>query len=200
MSRAVAAYLLPVIGSTRMLLALALAAGCTDGSPRRRAEAPREAAVPPVVAATQREPAPPAQSLHNSDGSLRRFPAPAPDLPGRMHVYTYGDFGPQALASQLLGSEVYTFGPQCCFEPDDEFDVRVVVYAATTTEEAARRRYPSGPTLGDHRIVGAAAALAFVEDNLRELQGWPAEDRIPTLEQTLAATRDRLRRQFPARP
>lgn len=168
------------------LLALLLAAGCTASTPPPSRDTPT-----PIVA-----PAP----ERNSDGSARSFPPAPADLPGVAHVFRYEDFGPQALAGQLLGAEVYSFAAGCCFEPGDRFDVRVVVYADATAEATARARWPSGPTVGDHRFVAAATALAFVQEQLRELGEWPVEDRIPTLERTLVTTRERLLARFPGLP
>jgi hypothetical protein len=132
----------------------------------------------------------------NSDGSLRVFPAAA-DLPGRAQLYEYGDFGPQAMAWQLLGMEWYVFSDCACFEPGDRFDVRVVVYGGGMSAATVRRRYPSGPALGDYRVVRAVEAIAFVREQLRDLESWAEEDRILSLEGTLRATRVRLEREFP---
>ncbi len=150
-----------------------------------------EPAVVPVAAA-------PVERGRNSDGSPQKFPPAPADLPGVAHLYAYEDLGPQALAAGLIGPEWYEFGEHCCFEPGDSFDIRVIIHTPEISRDALRLRYPSGPERGDYRFVGAAEALAFVHSNLAEISAWPAEDRIPALEATLTATRDRLLRQFPA--
>jgi hypothetical protein len=182
-----------------VVVALLGAVGCTANVPRGPVEvepvagaAVSEAVVPvvvPVVVA-------PVKRV-NSDGSLRVFPAAAVELPGRAHLYKYEDFGPQALAGQLLGAEWYVFSDCACFEPGDRFDIRVVVYGGGMSAAAVRRRYPSGPALGDYRVVRATEAIAFVREQLRDLESWADEDRIVSLEGTLRATRVRLEREFP---
>ena len=132
---------------------------------------------------------------HNSNGTRKTFPPSPPDVAGKMHVFRYEDFGPQALAVQLVGMECY--GDCCCMEIGDSFDVRVVVYAGVSEVEA-RARYVNGPETGDYRFVPAAEAKAFVATNLADIEGWPGEDRIPALERTLRATRDRLATTFSA--
>ncbi|HUS68022.1 MAG TPA: hypothetical protein VMZ28_25995 [Kofleriaceae bacterium] len=132
----------------------------------------------------------------NSNGTRQTFPPPAPDVPGRMVVLDYDDFGPQALAHELLGLECYSFADCCCSEPGDAFDVRVVVHDGAS-EAAARTRYPIGPDSGDYRIIDAAAARAFLDAQLADLASWPPEDRLPALEATLRATRVRLQASIP---
>jgi len=133
------------------------------------------------------------EPARNSNGTPQTFPPAAPDVPGRMIVLDYDDFGPQAMAHELLGLDCYSFGDCCCSEPDDEFDVRVVVHDGAS-EAAARARYPTGPDRGDYRIIDVAAARRFVDAQLADLATWPPEDRLPALEATLRATRERLAR------
>lgn len=112
-----------------------------------------------------------------------------------MHVLKYDDFGPQSLAGTLLGEDCYSFGRCCCMEHGDSFEVRVVVYEGVS-EDDVRARYPTGPDTGDYRLVRAAEAKGFVTEQLKDLESWPAEDRIPTLEAELRSTRDRLVKAF----
>ena len=134
-------------------------------------------------------------SARNSNGTLRAFPAVA-ELPGKALVFSYYDFGPQALAHPFLGQDCYPFGECCCMELGDRFDVRVVVVRGMSIAEA-RANYPTGPTSGDFRIVTREAALAFLSESLRELEASSPDDRIPTLEATLRATRARIETALP---
>jgi hypothetical protein len=144
----------------RLLWISLLLAGCDDASPAR-----------------------------NSNGTRQTFPPPAPDVPGRMVVLDYGDFGPQEMAYELIGFDCY--GACCCREPGDSFDVRVVVHDGAS-EAAARARYPTGPDTGDYRVLDVTAARAYLDANLADLASWPAEDRLPEIEATLRATKERL--------
>ena len=178
-----------------MCVALLWAGACTGNVPERGVSGAAVGEVEPVVAATT--PVGASLKLVNSDGSLKAFPTAPGDLPGAAHLYAYEEFGPQALAGQLLGAEWYEFSDCACFEPGDRFDIRVVVYGGGMTEAAVRGRYPSGPALGDYRVVRAAEAIGFVREQLRDLEGWAEEDRIWSLEGTLRGTLARLEREFP---
>jgi hypothetical protein len=134
-------------------------------------------------------------SSRNSNGTLRDFP-PVADLAGKALVFSYSDFGPQALADRFLGLDCYPFGQCCCMELGDRFDVRVVVVRGLSIAEA-RGKYPTGPSSGDFRIVTRDAALAFLSESLRELEASAPDDRIPTLEATLRATRARIETSLP---
>ncbi|MFT3771464.1 MAG: hypothetical protein QM820_39115 [Minicystis sp.] len=111
-----------------------------------------------------------------------------------MAVFSYDAFGPQALAGQLIGEDCY--GACCCMEYGDAFDVRVVVYQGVTEAEV-RGRYVTAPDVGEYRLVTASDARRFVTEQLAELERWPSEDRLPSLEQQLRDTRDRLARELP---
>lgn len=126
----------------------------------------------------------------NSNGTPKGFgPLPA-GVPGRAVVLRYEDFGPQVLAEALLGAECYSFGACCCSEPDDRFDVRVVVYVGAEGE--LRDRYPSGPTRGDYRFVPRNAALAHLDAALRDLDEPGQDEVLKKLAARLRATRAAL--------
>jgi hypothetical protein len=117
-----------------------------------------------------------------------------------MHVFDYDDFGPQILASGLLGPDCYSFGACCCMERGDSFQVRVVVHRADTERAKVLKRYPSGPEVGDYRLVTSVDARAYLLRNLAELRTDKGEDRIPALEARLGATLARLDALFPKEP
>lgn len=152
--------------------------------------------VPSTSAAVARAVRARASSTTNSNGTRKWFPAPPADVPGKALFLDYGDFGPQALAHPLLGQDCYSFGECCCGEVGDQFDIRVVVVRGLSIAEA-KAKYPTGPELGDYRIVTVAEALTFVRDALRELEASSPEDRIPTLEAKLRATQRRIEQAFP---
>ena len=96
-------------------------------------------------------------------------------------VLHYQDFGPQVMAHELLGFECE--GRCCCLEPDQTFDIRVVVQPGLGDDAI---------TTGAVRTIDAGAALAYLDAHLADLSSWPAEERLPELEATLRATRAAL--------
>lgn len=126
----------------------------------------------------------------NSNGTPKDFgPLPA-GVPERAVVLRYEDFGPQVLAQGLLGADCYVFGACCCSEPDDRFDVRVVVYVGP--EQGLRDTYPSGPTRGDYRLVTRKAALDHLDAALRDLDEPGQDEVLKKLAARLRATRAAL--------
>jgi hypothetical protein len=90
-------------------------------------------------------------------------------------VLRYDDFGPQAMAGQLLGADWWSWEPGGSFEPGDAFDVRVVVYRDRPPAEVVAR-YPTIRGESDHRLVERAAALRFLDVQLAELRAMSAAD------------------------
>ena len=134
----------------------------------------------------------------NSNGTQKVFVPAPPDVPGKMHVFVYEDFGPQIMAEALLGPDCYSFGACCCSEPSDSFDVRVVVYRGASPSEVARR-YPTGPDLGDYRLVPLEKARAYVVARLAELRAGREPDdgrELRELESRLERTLASLERSF----
>lgn len=180
-----------------------LAAACSRVPAPSKAEvgtAPASSAAPVSSAERARESAKARESAarknpKNSNGTWKDFPPAPADMPQKTLLLAYGDFGPQALASGLLGQDCYSFGDCCCMELGDRFDIRVVVIDGIT-KDAAKARYVTGPETGDYRVVTKAEALAFLREALRDQRSWSAEDRIPTLEATLAKTEARITSAF----
>ena len=102
-------------------------------------------------------------------------------------VLRYQDFGPQVMAYELIGYECYSPPGCCCVEPDRQWDIRVVV------KDGVRDAVKTGPV----RTIDTDAARDFVDAHIAELTSWPAEDRLPELEATLRATRERLHASIP---
>lgn len=136
------------------------------------------------------DPTPPAPSAvptiaKNSDGSPKRLPPSAPSTPPHTLVLAYDDFGPQALAGQLLGPSWWSWEAGGSFEPGDEFDVRVVVYRGRTRAQV-EATYPTVKNVSDHRLVPYADAIAFLDEALAD------PDLPSSLADDLRATRKRI--------
>lgn len=132
-------------------------------------------------------------AARNSNGTLQKFPPAPADIPGKMLVFAYADFGPPAAAHALLGLDCY--GDCCCSRLTDTFDVRVVVFAGVERAQVSAR-YVSTAELGEYRLVALADALHYLETTLADRQHGAVEDRIPALDQVLQATMHKLRRDF----
>lgn len=158
-------------------LALASLAGvvvaCTDG---RVASVRGE---PEVVSAVPR----------NSDGSPQILPPGPPSRPPHTLVLAYADFGPQVMASELLGMEWWQWEAGGSWEPGDAFDVRVVVYRGMTLAEV-QAEYPTVVGKADHRYVSYDEAMAYFDRSLAELEDDPS---LARLHEELAVTRARVR-------
>jgi hypothetical protein len=165
-----------------LVLASAVGAmvGCTDGV--------REAGAPARHDPAQQEPA------RNSDGSLQVLPPGPPSRPPHTLVLAYDDFGPQALAHELLGMGWWQWEAGGSWEPGDRFDVRVVVYRGIS-RAAVEAEYPTIEGRADHRHVTYDDAIAYLERAMAEIEGEPS---LASLRSQLAVTRARLRQQLGA--
>jgi hypothetical protein len=131
----------------------------------------------------------------NSNGTRKTFPASPSDVPGKMHVFRYADFGPQALAgTNGFGDDCY--GDCCCSEPSDSFDVRVVVYQGVTEPEV-KQRFSSDPDRGEYRYMPADEAKKFIADSVKDIAQNAAEDGLESLLTTLHRTSQQLATLFP---
>lgn len=121
----------------------------------------------------------------NSDGSPQILPPGPPSRPPHTLVLAYDDFGPQAMAFELLGMEWWQWEGGGSWEPGDRFEVRVVVYRGVAPE-AVRAEYPTIEGRADHRIVSYDEALAYLERNMAQIEG---DRSLARLHARLAATR-----------
>ena len=118
-------------------------------------------------------------------------------------MLAYDDFGPQVMAHPLLGMEWWQWEAHGDSDPSTTYPVRVVVHRGLGAAELAAR-YPVDPVKKlDHRYVTVERALAWLGEQIAELEGdaargQDAQDRALTagLLGTLRGTRDRIRRHF----
>jgi hypothetical protein len=186
----------------RLALVLGLAAPVATGCRASHAppdEPPRAVTMAPPSSSFALTSVDAGRGSKNSNGTPKHLPLAPPDVPGKMHVLVYEDFGPQVMAEALLGPECYSFGACCCSEPSDSFDVRVVVHRDTEPAEVARR-YPTGPDFGDYRLVPLAKARAYLVARISELRAGREPDdgrALRDLESRLARTLASLDLSFP---
>lgn len=133
----------------------------------------------------------------DSDGSPRRLPPGPPAEPPFTLVFRYDDFGPDVMARELLGPQWWSWARACCFEPNDKFDIRVVVYRDRALADV-RARYPTIENESDYRYVERDAALRYLDGAIADLspdedEEWPHQPALRRrLEETRAAILDRM--------
>jgi hypothetical protein len=127
----------------------------------------------------------------NSDGTLKRLPPGPPGQPGFTVLFRYEDFGPQAMQNGILGSEWWSWESGGSFALEDEFDIRVVVYQKQPREKA-EADYPTSKGRSDYRLIERGAALAYVDERLKELAAMDPDDPYDwgPLRKRLQQTRD----------
>ncbi len=117
-------------------------------------------------------PNPDAPSPFNSDHTRKRLGPSPPGEPDHTILFRYDDFGPQVLASRLIGMDWWSWEAGGSFEPTDSFDVRVVVFRDRTVEQVAAR-YPTIEKASDYRLVSRESALRYLDEAERELRASP---------------------------
>jgi hypothetical protein len=118
-------------------------------------------------------------------------------------VLAYDDFGPQVVAHTLVGMEWWQWEAHGDSDPATAYPVRVVVHRGLGAAELAER-YPVDPQKKlDHRYVTVERALAWLDEQIAELEGDTARGRddqdralVAGLLRTLRGTRERIRRHF----
>ncbi|ABC30534.1 conserved hypothetical protein [Hahella chejuensis KCTC 2396] len=81
---------------------------------------------------------------------------------------TYQDFGPPALATDLLGSEWWQWNPHGDPRPR-QYDVHVIVYR-DITEKEIRKRFPiDEATEKDYRYLPYSTAMTYLNTHIAEL-------------------------------
>jgi hypothetical protein len=151
--------------------------------------APGERRYPPACCATSTD-----RSARNTDGSLKRGPdAPAP-VPGSV-LLCYDDFGPQALASELLGMQWWSFKNGGSWAPNDSFDIRVVVYRTGARDRVRAVFRTDAKRSLDYRLVPYAKAIGWLDARIAELSkdcDAPDPEISCLLADTLRKTRNRI--------
>ena len=107
-------------------------------------------------------------------------------VPSRLLVLNYADFGPQAMAYQLIGQKRLSWDRSAPIGLGLG-QVRVVVYAAPATEATARKAYPPDPIATiDYRYVSRTDAEQYLEQQIQM-------DRLVRVTERLGQTLARIR-------
>lgn len=105
-------------------------------------------------------------------------------------VLPYGSFGPQAMSYEVLGFEWWQWQPHGDSRPR-EYDVRVVVYCNSSSEEVARLYPVDRKAERDYRYITYEQALSYLDDNIQQ-------DIDPELTNELRATRKEVVDRLPS--
>jgi hypothetical protein len=105
-------------------------------------------------------------------------------------VLPYGSFGPQAMSYEVLGFEWWQWQPHGDSRPR-EYDVHVVVYCNSSTDEIARRYPVDRKAERDYRYITYERALIFLDENIQQ-------DVDPALTDELRGTRKELVERLPS--
>jgi hypothetical protein len=135
----------------------------------------------------------------NSDGTPKRLGPPPPDEPGATMVLVYADFGPPAMAHELLGTAWWSWEGGGSFEAGDAFDVRVVVYQKRTQAQV-EARYPTVKGKSDYRVVNKVDALKYLDEHVVEVAQMMADEPeldLRSLQADLERTRALIRECLP---
>lgn len=106
-------------------------------------------------------------------------------------VLRYDDFGPSAMAHEMLGQHWWQWAATGGSDPDMTFDVHVVVYRNASLKKV-HHRYPVKPEARqDYRYLRYDVAIKYLDRHI-------AENAIPALTETLRATRRKLLAAIPS--
>ena len=109
-----------------------------------------------------------------------------------MIVMDYNDFGPQAMAHELIGYAWWQWQSTGGGKPHTNYPVKVVVYAKGQKEEAMMEFPINKNEEQDFRYVSNIAAHDYLDNHLTDLNG---ESGFEALTLTLQRTKTRLRKE-----
>lgn len=99
-------------------------------------------------------------------------------------VLGYSDFGPQVIASEIIGMEWWQWQAHGESRPA-RYDIKVVVYNNIDLSEV-KKAYPVNEKQNqDYRYLGKSAALKYLDEKIKE-------NAIEQVTTTLVATRKRI--------
>jgi hypothetical protein len=100
-------------------------------------------------------------------------------------VLDYSDFGPQAMAYELIGFQWWQWEKPCCSEPDTIYNIKVVVYKDIPLNEA-QALFPVNPEQQqDYRYLEYSKALTYLNQHIQD-------DEMPSLLTTLKETKRKI--------
>ena len=89
--------------------------------------------------------------------------------------FAYQDFGPQSMAYDFLGNEIWQWQEQSGGDPMAEYPIQVIVYAPAKEAQAKARFVVDAAEQADFRYVSHSGALDYLEKNINELEELEAD-------------------------
>lgn len=100
----------------------------------------------------------------------------------RHKIFEYAEFGPQAMAHELIGMNWWQWLEPGGFQPNEAFDVKVVVYCAGQGSDVEKQFPVDRATHKDYRYVIKNDAIDYLIKHINE-------DFIPEVTEKLKATK-----------
>jgi hypothetical protein len=82
-------------------------------------------------------------------------------------VFDYAEFGPQVVSYELLGKEWYQWDPHGSSDPNQRYDIKVVVYRNIPLEQI-EQQYPVIKGEKDYRYLEYSQALQHLDTIAKE--------------------------------
>ncbi|KHD06928.1 hypothetical protein PN36_23915 [Candidatus Thiomargarita nelsonii] len=91
-------------------------------------------------------------------------------------VLDYSDFGPQAMAYELIGFQWWQWEKPCCSEPDSIYNIKVVVYKDKDIAlNEVKALFPVNPEQQqDYRYLEYSKAVSYLTEHIQD-------DEMPSL-------------------
>jgi len=84
-------------------------------------------------------------------------------------VLDYSDFGPQAMAYELIGFQWWQWENPCCSEPDSIYNIKVVVYKDIALNKV-KALFPVNPEQQqDYRYLEYSKAISYLTEHIDEM-------------------------------
>jgi len=112
-------------------------------------------------------------------------------------IFDYADFGPQAMAYELIGNEWWQWLPQGSGDTSEVYPINVVVHTSPDGQDAKAKFPVSEAAKKDYRYVSYADSLVFLNKNVESLEE-AKEGGIAMFEdlaKTLATTKTRIEKE-----
>lgn len=100
-------------------------------------------------------------------------------------ILIYNDFGPQAMAHELIGMDWWQWSEPGGFEPNDTFNIQVVVYCDGSLLDIELRFPVDKTTQKDYRYITKNDAIDYLNNHIKE-------DLLNEVTQQLKATKQTI--------
>ena len=103
-------------------------------------------------------------------------------------ILEYNDFGPQAMAHELIGMNWWQWLEPGGFEPSDTFDIQVIVYCDGRLLDIERRFPVDKTTQKDYRYITKNDAIDYLNGHIKEDLSYEVTQQLVATKQTIDST------------